>query len=78
MRKKSALALLLLVSSAAVSADDIKRFSANDVFELEIANDPRVSPDGTRIVYERRSNDIMTDGTRSNLWVIGTNGCHPS
>ena len=64
-------ALMLFLSSPAL-ADDV--FSANDVFDLEYANDPRISPDGSRIVYERRSNDIMTDTTRSNLWVIDSDG----
>ena len=74
MKNKNLLMLLSLVVSFAVQADDHDRFRAEDVFELEYANDPRVSPDGSRIVYERRSNDIMTDSTRSNLWVIDTDG----
>lgn len=54
--------------------DSLNPFSADDVFELEYANSPQVSPDGSRIVYERRSNDIMTDRTRSNLWIINSDG----
>lgn len=58
-----------------VYADDASKiFQAEDVFELEFANDPQISPDGSRVVYERRSNDIMTDQTRSNLWVIDADG----
>ena len=34
-------------------------FDAMDVFELEWASDPRVSPDGQSIVYVRRSFEIM-------------------
>ena len=41
-----------------------------DVFDLEWATDPRVSPDGDTIVYVRKSNDIMKDRERSNLWQI--------
>jgi dipeptidyl aminopeptidase/acylaminoacyl peptidase len=74
MKKISACVLLPLLVSVAATANDSKAFSAEDVFELELANDPRISPDGTRVVYERRSNDIMTDGTRSNLWVIDVDG----
>ena len=54
--------------------DEANRFVATDVFELEYANDPQVSPDGDQIVYERRSNDIMTDKARSNLWIVNTIG----
>lgn len=49
-------------------------FSAEDVFELEYANDPRISPDGRQIAYERRANDIMSDRTRSNLWLVSADG----
>jgi dipeptidyl aminopeptidase/acylaminoacyl peptidase len=73
MRNSIALALLLSVSAPAFS-NDLKVFSAADVFELEYAGDPRISPDGSRIVYERRGHDIMTDGTRTNLWVIDVDG----
>ena len=74
MRKLLAFALLPLIPIDATIADDIKRFTAEDVFELEYANDPQIAPDGSRVIYERRSNDIMTDSTRSNLWVIDADG----
>jgi len=54
--------------------DDDKRFIAIDVFELEYANDPQISPNGNQIIYERHSNDIMTDKTLSNLWIINRDG----
>ena len=69
----NALAILLIAGSAAAQ-DGLPAFGADDVFELEYASDPRISPDGERIVYERRSNDIMTDRTRSNLWVVDADG----
>jgi dipeptidyl aminopeptidase/acylaminoacyl peptidase len=49
-------------------------FNAKDIFDLEYANDPRISPDGRRIVYVRSSMDIMTDRARGNLWIINANG----
>ena len=74
MKPVRSLALAVFMVGGTALADDNRFFSADDVFDLEYANDPRVSPDGERIVYERRSNDIMTDSTRSNLWVIDTGG----
>ncbi len=44
--------------------------TGDDLFNLEVATDPRISPDGKTIVYARRSNDIMTDRARSSLWTI--------
>ncbi|MDX1480710.1 MAG: S9 family peptidase [Woeseiaceae bacterium] len=74
---RTAVSGLILLSVAAVSApaqERLPRFSAEDVFALEYADDPRISPDGERIVYERHSNDIMTDSTRSNLWLVDVDG----
>lgn len=51
-----------------------RKFDAMDVFELEYASDPQVSPDGKSVIYARRSNDIMNDRTRSNLWVASVDG----
>ncbi|MGB3726422.1 MAG: S9 family peptidase [Glaciecola sp.] len=49
-------------------------FDAADVFELEVATDPQVSPDGESILYVRRANDIMTDATRSSIWYLDADG----
>ncbi len=45
-----------------------------DVFNLEYAANPVVMPGGKRVVYERRSMDIMTDTMRRNLWTVGLDG----
>lgn len=44
--------------------------SALDIFALESAGDPQVSPDGRSIVYVRRAADIMTDRYRSSIWSV--------
>jgi len=49
-------------------------FSSSDIFNLEIATDPQVSPDGKLVAYTRRSNDIMTDNARSNIWTVDVDG----
>ena len=55
-------------------ASDADRLQYLDVFELEVAADPRISPDGARVVYVRRGFDIMTDGGRTALWLIDSDG----
>ena len=45
-------------------------FEAEDIFALEYASDVQISPDGSKIVYVRASNDIMSDSTRSSLWLL--------
>ncbi|MCK0129225.1 S9 family peptidase [Erythrobacter sp. F6033] len=67
----------LLVSglaSAAAAENEPRLFSAEDVFELEWADEPQVSPDGQRAVYIRRSNDIMADRTVSQVWLVNLDG----
>jgi len=59
--------------AAPATAQD-NRFEAEDVFQLERAVDPQISPDGARIVYVRSGLDIMTDGNRSSLWIVNADG----
>lgn len=46
----------------------------DDIFELQLAVDPQISPDGKRVVYVRRFADIMADRRRSNLWIVNFDG----
>jgi dipeptidyl aminopeptidase/acylaminoacyl peptidase len=47
-------------------------FTARDLFDLEAADDPQISPDGRWIAYVRRSGDIMTDRFRRSIWLVDT------
>ena len=49
-------------------------FRPLDVFGLEYASGPQVSPDGKQVVYVRNSMDIMKDRARSTLWIINADG----
>ncbi|MEM7417645.1 MAG: S9 family peptidase [Gemmatimonadota bacterium] len=64
-------ALTAQVNDAAAEGD---RFHYLDVFDLEVAVDPRISPDGSEIVYVRRGFDIMTDRARTALWMLDADG----
>jgi dipeptidyl aminopeptidase/acylaminoacyl peptidase len=68
-----ALLVAAVVVSGNVMADD-NTFVNTDVFELEVAANPQISPDGSRIAYARRSMDIMTDRSVSNIWIIDADG----
>lgn len=69
-------ALLLAASMLATPAlaqpapGPVRTFTGQDLFGLEVASDPQISPDGSRIAYVRKSNDIMTDRARSSIWLI--------
>jgi len=47
-----------------------RTFTGADLFNLEVAADPQIAPDGRTIVYVRRANDIMIDRVRSSIWSI--------
>ncbi len=76
MRWKAAL-MLVLVSVpgfGGAAEEDPRRLEPIDVFELEYARDPRISPDGERIAYVRTSMDVMQDRKRAQIWVVGFDG----
>jgi len=69
------LALFLLLglgapAFAAPAEGPSRIFEGRDLFSLEVASDPQISPDGTKIAYVRRAGDIMTDRMRATIWLI--------
>src|SRR5690242_4851330 len=60
--------------SLATQAQTKARLTPMDVFNLEYASDPQLSPDGKRILYVRQFSDIMSDKNLSNIWIINTDG----
>jgi len=74
----------LLVSAAAARGDGEPAAASApavlepfDAFHLEYASDPRIAPDGSRVVYVRNSMDVMTDRRRSSLWIVAFDGTDP-
>ncbi|MDP2130201.1 MAG: S9 family peptidase [Erythrobacter sp.] len=59
-------------TSVAAPSGPERRFTAQDLFDLSMASDPQISPDGSRIAYVRVSNDIMTDRARRSIWLVDT------
>lgn len=55
---------------ATAAAGPERAFVASDLFRLQGVTDPRISPDGTQIVYVRSSGDIMTDSMVPSLWTV--------
>jgi dipeptidyl aminopeptidase/acylaminoacyl peptidase len=69
----AALALAMAVPAVAAPPTGPDRtFAARDLFSLEAASDPEISPDGRWIAYVRRTGDIMTDRWRPSLWLVDT------
>ncbi|MDB5691298.1 MAG: family peptidase, partial [Alphaproteobacteria bacterium] len=66
------LAGVSIAAPAAAPEGPSRSFEPHDLFSLEAASDPQISPDASRIAYVRRSADIMTDRIRSAIWLIDT------
>ncbi len=64
----------LFLTAALLAAADEEPLQPIDVFEIEWASDPQISPDGKHVVYVRSGFDVMTDQRRSSLWIIGADG----
>jgi dipeptidyl aminopeptidase/acylaminoacyl peptidase len=60
----------LLFAGAAMAQSQVTPFGPEDLFSLEAASDPRISPDGREIAYVRVSEDIMTDKARTVIWLV--------
>ena len=64
---------ILLFSALPVGADD-SILTNTDIFELEYAADPQISPDGNTVAYVRTSMDIMSDRAVPNIWQVDASG----
>ncbi len=70
------LAALTASLAASIGHAATRAFEPMDVFALEWVDNPRISPDGQHIVYQRMGFDVMKDRKRSSLWVIDADGRH--
>ena len=75
-RMLSPLAILIAATAlaapatAAPATGPSRYFTGSDLFNLEWAADPEISPDGRTIAYVRESNDVMNDNVRRSIWLI--------
>ena len=85
MRRPALLALALLPALAVAqtaapppasttSEGGAGRLGLMDVFELEYASDPQLSPGGRSVVYRRNRLDVQTDRVRGDLWAVSSSG----
>jgi dipeptidyl aminopeptidase/acylaminoacyl peptidase len=70
----AAVLAVLLLGGRLTGAEGADRFHLADVFQLQYASDPQVSPDGDWVVYVRHHMDIRKDRRRSSLWLIRADG----
>jgi len=49
-------------------------FSVHDMLAMDRISDPRVSPDGSRVVLVVRTTDLKENTGRTSLWMVGADG----
>ena len=75
MRIFAVIMALFLAMPALAQSDG--RFSGADMFGLEYASDPQISPNGRQVAYVRMSGDIMVDRFVPSIWTVDTaSGAH--
>ncbi len=66
------LAIALCANPAADAASHA--FTVHDMLAMQRISEPRVSPDGTRVVFVVRTTDIEANKGRTSLWLVRTDG----
>ena len=77
--RRHALPVLILSGLALLSSHALaenRTFQREDVFGLEWASDPQISPDGRRVAYVRKSMDIMSDVRERRIWLVDDNAAN--
>ncbi|RDK87094.1 S9 family peptidase [Marinirhabdus gelatinilytica] len=72
MKLSKLLFLLSFLFIFSLHAQVQRPFESLDVFQLEYAGDPQISPNGDYVVYRRTGFDIMKDRSAGNLWMLST------
>ena len=59
------------VSAAVATTNDTHPFDVRDLIAFDRSPDPRVSPDGSRIVFTVSALDLDANKRRNDLWLVG-------
>ncbi len=62
------------VSADGARGGETHPFSVRDMLAMERVGDAHVSPDGSRVVFVKRSTDMEANRGRSDLWTVGVDG----
>jgi dipeptidyl aminopeptidase/acylaminoacyl peptidase len=70
----SAVGFCLIAGTQPAARQSAKYLDKATFFDMESVSNPRISPDGSTVIFARGFADMMRDQSQSNLWVIGLNG----
>lgn len=68
------LGIFIATINLPTQAQNAPAFSAMDVFELQWVDSPEISPNGKKVIYNRRGFNNMNDRRTSSLWIINSDG----
>jgi dipeptidyl aminopeptidase/acylaminoacyl peptidase len=59
-------------ANQAIAAPPLRHFEPADLFEIQSAEDPQISPDATAVAYTRVAFDRATDKATRSIWTVET------
>ncbi len=71
------LVVFLLPFPFAAPAQETHPFSIEDMLAMDRLSDPRMAPDGSAVAFTVRVTDLEANGSRTDLWLVGTDGTAP-
>lgn len=74
MKKIFTVFLMLFISFPVLSQEKINKFTTQDYLVMSSLSSPRMSPDGTLIVYMFGEKEKWDSRANNNLWIISTDG----
>src|SRR5687768_4422781 len=72
-----AFAVLAAATPAAAQESGPRPFNARDLNMLDRVSDPRIAPDGRRVLYSLRTTDWEANRGRNALWLVDQQGGAP-
>ncbi|HVW67996.1 MAG TPA: S9 family peptidase [Steroidobacteraceae bacterium] len=69
-------ASVLFFAAAHADTTDAGRFTVGRYLDLQTAEDPEISPDGSQIVYLRKSVNRQEDKLQTSVWLVDADGRH--
>src|ERR1044071_5486536 len=72
-------ALILAIASSSISfAQQTKRaMTVDDVMNMRVVSDPRISPDGRLVAFVVTQADMKTNFRNSDVWLVSADGGQP-
>ncbi|HSG01718.1 MAG TPA: hypothetical protein VLA20_11325, partial [Vicinamibacterales bacterium] len=65
---------LFAPAGAHAQSRPVQKLQLEQFFDMESVSNPKISPDGTRIIYTRGWVDKVNDRRQSDMWIMNADG----